>query len=195
MRSRRHGFWAGIVSIVNRHPYKCRVCHQRFYRSSDWLKPEALPVRSRPVAESAFLEVESAPQVQADDNKKAIRTAVPGIARPVAKWAGIILAFSLAAYGVYYFWPAYSGVSNIESPLRQFVIEEGINRYGGDYFSFGMREASAEACAAECVKNSNCRAFTVVKPLIPGAAAICWLKSTALAALPDSCCISGVRTQ
>jgi hypothetical protein len=159
------------------------VCHQRFYRSVNWLKSEASPVRSKPVVDSALPEIQPAP------------AAGIGIGRPVAKWAGIILAFSLAAYGVYYFWPSHSGTGDSEKAMSLFVIEEGINRFGGDYFSFGVREPSPEACAVECAKNSNCRAFTLVKPLVPGAAAVCWLKTTAMTAIPDPCCISGIRTQ
>jgi hypothetical protein len=158
------------------------VCHQRFYRSANWLKPEASSARSKPVAGAALPEIENAAGAEIS------------IGRPLAKWTGILLALSLVAYGVYYFWFSQPE-TDTESVMSLFVIEEGINRFGGDYYSFGMRDASPEACAAECAKNSSCRAFTVVKPLVPGAAAVCWLKSTAVGAVPDSCCISGVRTR
>lgn len=62
---------------------------------------------------------------------------------------------------------------------RNSAIETSIDRFGGDYRSFGMAtEASGDACRAACEGDQRCRAWTYARPGYAGRGARCFLKSS-----------------
>ena len=74
-------------------------------------------------------------------------------------------------------WPAAAG--------------DNQNRPGNDYSNFEAN--SAFVCSNTCGGESECRAFTYVKPGIQGAAGRCWLKNKTPQAFRDPCCVSGLH--
>ncbi len=76
--------------------------------------------------------------------------------------------------------------------------ETDTNRIGATYSTVPLDKAASAAadCDALCVKDEQCRAWTLVKKGNPdlgaGAFSLCLLKNAAPAAVPDSCCVSGV---
>ena len=72
-------------------------------------------------------------------------------------------------------------------------LEYDIDRPGQDYKNFNLAEARPELCQAECSADSNCRAFTYVKPGVQAPSARCWLKSGVPPATRSSCCVSGFK--
>jgi WSC domain. len=61
---------------------------------------------------------------------------------------------------------------------------------------FGLPEARPELCRDACAQDSNCAAFTYVKPgAYPSNPnnAVCYLKSSAGEWVPSTCCVSGAR--
>ncbi len=72
-------------------------------------------------------------------------------------------------------------------------LEYDTDRPGQDYKNFNLSEARPELCQAGCSADSNCRAFTYVKPGVQGPSARCWLKSGVPQATGSSCCVSGFK--
>ena len=72
-------------------------------------------------------------------------------------------------------------------------MEPGVNRPGGDYRSFESAQPWPENCQKACANESQCRAWTYVKPGVQAQKAMCWLKSSVPPAKNDSCCVSGVK--
>ena len=78
-------------------------------------------------------------------------------------------------------------------------LERNTDRPGGDYMNFEIQPSigglgTAEtACQNACVRNTLCRAWTLVKPGIQGPNARCWLKSSVPAKRANGCCTSGVE--
>jgi hypothetical protein len=74
----------------------------------------------------------------------------------------------------------------------------GINFLGSDIRSVDVPRptggfASVESiCRETCEKDSQCKAWTLVKAGLQGPQAKCWLKSAIPAKRADSCCTSGV---
>jgi PAN domain len=61
--------------------------------------------------------------------------------------------------------------------LRNGAIETSIDRYGGDYHSFGLKSGEGdEACKAACTDDNKCRAWTYARPGYVGKEAHCFLK-------------------
>jgi hypothetical protein len=82
---------------------------------------------------------------------------------------------------------------NCVSGTVQLKLEAGINRPGGDFFSFPMKlGASPNECHAACQENARCRAFTYVKPGVQGPEPHCWLKSIVPKPVKDPNCVSGI---
>ena len=52
----------------------------------------------------------------------------------------------------------------------------GVNLMGGDIGGDASVNDQGQACAVMCVQNSECRAFTWVRPGVQGPTAMCWLK-------------------
>lgn len=73
------------------------------------------------------------------------------------------------------------------------AMETNTDRPGMDYSSFDLASANPGLCEQACNSDPNCRAFTFVKPGFQGANARCYLKNDIPAAVPDSCCDSGVK--
>jgi hypothetical protein len=76
---------------------------------------------------------------------------------------------------------------------RQGPLEIGIDRLGGDYRDFETTpDAGSASCAAACDGDSNCRAWTYVRPGYIGASARCFLKDKITRPRQKPCCVSGV---
>ena len=63
---------------------------------------------------------------------------------------------------------------------------DGVNLPGHDYANFDA--PSAFVCRTTCGGESNCQAYTWVKPGIQGPSGHCWLKSSEPAIVKDGCC-------
>lgn len=62
---------------------------------------------------------------------------------------------------------------------RNSHFETSIDRFGGDYRSFGMAtDASGDACRSACEDDPKCRAWTYARPGYAGRGARCFLKSS-----------------
>jgi hypothetical protein len=71
--------------------------------------------------------------------------------------------------------------------------EFSIDRPGGDYRSLEVAaSAMGEACKGVCDAESQCRAWTYVRPGYVGAKALCYLKDHLMPPHHEPCCISGV---
>ena len=70
--------------------------------------------------------------------------------------------------------------------------EPGVDRPGRDLRA-GYPTKTASSCRRDCQRNSECWAWTFVKPGIQGSQAMCWLKSSSPEARASSCCMSGIR--
>jgi hypothetical protein len=76
---------------------------------------------------------------------------------------------------------------------RSDPIEFGIDRIGGDYRSLELApDPSGKSCAAVCVGEPQCRAWTYARPGYGGASASCFLKDRVTSPQHRPCCISGV---
>lgn len=81
-----------------------------------------------------------------------------------------------------------SGVIEPRHGNREF----GIDRPGGDYRSLEVdASASGDACKAACEADSQCRAWTYVRPGYAGPEPRCWLKNHVMPPRHRPCCISG----
>jgi hypothetical protein len=85
-----------------------------------------------------------------------------------------------------------SGVSQ-ETRAQKHGFEMNTNRYGEDYRDFDIPVADPQLCADACAQESECKAWTMVKPGIQGEQAKCWLKSKVPPPERDECCISGLK--
>lgn len=74
---------------------------------------------------------------------------------------------------------------------ERFRLEFNVDRPGRDYAQ--RAEANPESCRAGCSADTNCQAFTFVKPATGGATGQCFLKRTVPASVTNPCCISGTR--
>lgn len=78
------------------------------------------------------------------------------------------------------------------SPILTQAKEMDTDRPGSDYKNILL---DADFCENECKKDSNCKAWTYVKPgTIQGPDARCWLKSSVPAPINNKCCISGFKS-
>jgi PAN domain-containing protein len=84
---------------------------------------------------------------------------------------------------------AFSGISVTAS--AQDRPRENTDRPGNDFRNVALRGNSGD-CLELCRRTRGCRAWTFVKPGFQGASARCWLKDVVPAAVPNSCCTSGV---
>ncbi len=75
------------------------------------------------------------------------------------------------------------------------TTEKNTDRPGSDYAGYDLPSADPQLCAKACADDAKCKAYTFVKPGLQGPAARCYLKDPAPAALPNDCCVSGVRTR
>jgi CubicO group peptidase (beta-lactamase class C family) len=73
------------------------------------------------------------------------------------------------------------------------TVEGQRNRAGSDLRSFRLTHPDVDICRAACGADTNCKAYTYVKPGVQGPDARCWLKSAVPAAVASDCCTSGTR--
>jgi hypothetical protein len=84
-------------------------------------------------------------------------------------------------------------------------MECNTNRPGGDFYGYPNPNephvpTGPEDCQYACQQDSNCQAWTYVKPGImtvpgvQGSPAFCWEKNSVPAPVQDACCTSGVKT-
>lgn len=71
-------------------------------------------------------------------------------------------------------------------------MEQNTHRWGGEYSSIEMSGGTPRQCHAACAKDSQCLAWSFVRPNQQGPAAVCELKSTVPHAKESPCCVSGV---
>jgi hypothetical protein len=71
--------------------------------------------------------------------------------------------------------------------------QSSFDRPGGDYQNSPVTSGDPADCALSCERDRRCRAWTFAYPTEIAASAVCWLKNTVPARVPDSCCVSGVR--
>jgi hypothetical protein len=75
------------------------------------------------------------------------------------------------------------------------TVEKNTDRPGGDYDNFAMERPQAAQCRAACKADTQCKAYTYVKPGIQGPDARCWLKYTVPEKVESDCCESGVKVE
>ena len=67
------------------------------------------------------------------------------------------------------------------------------DRPGGDYMSSPISSGDPADCALLCEHDRRCRAWSFNYPTVMEGGAVCWLKNSVPARVPDNCCVSGVR--
>jgi hypothetical protein len=72
-------------------------------------------------------------------------------------------------------------------------MENDTDRVGNDIYGFNVAQADPTMCQAACAVNSQCAAWTYVKPGVKGPLPRCYLKSPAPAPARNNCCVSGVN--
>jgi len=83
-----------------------------------------------------------------------------------------------------------SGVIEPRNQTREFSID----RPGGDYRTLEVpAESNGEACRLACEADSQCRAWTYLRPGYVDAGARCYLKNRLTPPRHRPCCISGVE--
>jgi hypothetical protein len=83
-----------------------------------------------------------------------------------------------------------AGVIQPHARNREFAID----RPGGDYRAIDVpAETNGEACRAACQKDSQCRAWTYMRPGYAETGPRCYLKNHITAPRHRPCCISGVE--
>jgi hypothetical protein len=71
--------------------------------------------------------------------------------------------------------------------------ERNIDRPGGDYNSFDLKQADPGLCESACTRDKKCRAWTYVNPGVQGPTARCWLKNAVPNPVANRCCTSAVK--
>jgi len=71
-------------------------------------------------------------------------------------------------------------------------LEPGKDRGGYNYSSF-ITDAPHEACQNACASDTNCQAYTWVRPGVKNPQAVCYLKDTVPEASGNPDCVSGVK--
>ena len=73
------------------------------------------------------------------------------------------------------------------------AAQTNFDRPGGDYLNVPIMSGDPAECALICERDRRCRAWSFNYPTYAAEGAVCWLKSTVPARVPDDCCVSGVR--
>ena len=76
---------------------------------------------------------------------------------------------------------------------RPALAQANFDRPGGDYQSAPVTSGDPADCALACERDRRCRAWSFNYPTDVAGGAVCWLKSSVPARVPDNCCVSGVR--
>jgi hypothetical protein len=72
------------------------------------------------------------------------------------------------------------------------AVELNSDRPGGDYRNFDLASGNYEECRTACASDHSCRAYSFVKPGVPGVSGRCWLKKERPYSRANTCCVSGV---
>ena len=73
-------------------------------------------------------------------------------------------------------------------------IEPDVDRPGLDYRNFDLASAAPELCRDSCRKDTECKAWTYVRPnTIQGPRPRCWLKRSVASPVENQCCHSGIK--
>ena len=104
----------------------------------------------------------------------------------------ICLAFTFAFFVA--IAPALAGTADsiIANARLSKYAEPNFDRPGQDYKNFEL-DSNANTCEFACTKDTQCKAWTYVKPGVQGAKARCWLKTGVPPLRPNSCCTSGLK--
>ena len=76
---------------------------------------------------------------------------------------------------------------------RPAQAQANFDRPGSDYQSSRIATGDPADCALICERDRHCRAWSFNYPTDIAGGAICWLKNSVPARIPDNCCVSGVR--
>src|SRR6201992_1327767 len=76
---------------------------------------------------------------------------------------------------------------------RPAQAQANFDRPGGDYQSSPVASGDPMECALTCERDRRCRSWSFAYPTEIAGSALCWLKSTVPARVPDNSSISGVR--
>jgi hypothetical protein len=76
---------------------------------------------------------------------------------------------------------------------RPAQAQANFDRPGGDYQSSPVASGDPLECAMACERDRRCRAWSFAYPTEIAGSAMCWLKSSVPARVPDNSSISGVR--
>lgn len=76
--------------------------------------------------------------------------------------------------------------------LPSLTFEANTDRFGSDYRQIHQIH-SANDCKDLCAQDSNCKAYTWVKPGVQAPQGVCYLKNPAPPQTPNNCCISGIK--
>ena len=87
---------------------------------------------------------------------------------------------------------AQSVLERLNAVLAPSALEFNVDRPGSDYAQRTV--TTPESCRAVCLADSNCSAFTFVRPPVGSAAGQCFLKRTVPTAVTNPCCISGRKS-
>lgn len=86
-----------------------------------------------------------------------------------------------------------SGFSVAIALTRPAQAQANFDRPGGDYQSSTVASGDPMDCALACERDRRCRAWSFSYPTEIAGSAMCWLKSSVPARVPDKSSISGVR--
>src|SRR5262245_31326996 len=87
--------------------------------------------------------------------------------------------------------PYLAAQSPYVAPQSSLDMEFYIDRPGLDYRNFALPDARPDLCQQACGNETQCKAYTYVKPGLQGPQARCWLKSGVPNPVPNACCVSG----
>ena len=76
---------------------------------------------------------------------------------------------------------------------RPAAAQANFDRPGGDYTSAPISSGDPADCALLCEHDRRCRAWSFNYPTVIESSAVCSLKGSVPARVPDNCCVSGVR--
>ncbi len=81
------------------------------------------------------------------------------------------------------------------APSSGATMEWDTDLPGQDYRTLPLDYPAPSLCRDECEGDPKCRAWTFMKPGVQGSTARCWLKHSVPSQVPNSCCVSGVKTR
>lgn len=90
-------------------------------------------------------------------------------------------------------WLAISAFLAVVAATPPAQAQANFDRPGSDYHSSPVPSGDPADCALACERDRRCRAWSFNYPTDVAAGAVCWLKNSVPARIPDNCCVSGVR--